>query len=146
VKRSLAGGYELDDDRGRVDAGVVHRYLAEESYWARGVTLDEVQRRIAVADRVVGVYAPGGALVGFSRTGCVHEMPIAYLFDVFVLAGHRGRGLGVELVRETVDRGPYARHKWLLDTDDAHGLYARFGFTAPDATHLQRARPVTGPT
>jgi GNAT superfamily N-acetyltransferase len=146
VRRVLPGGYELDDDRGRVDADVVHRYLAEESYWAHGVTREEVEWRVAVADRVVGLYARDGAQVGFSRTGCVSEMPIAYLFDVFVLAGHRGLGLGVELVRETVDRGPYAQHKWLLDTEDAHGLYARFGFAAPDASHMQRARPVAGPT
>ena len=146
MRRALPGGYELDDDRGRVEAGVVHRYLAEESYWARGVSREEVERRIAVADRVVGLYAADGLQVGFSRTSCVREMPIAYLFDVFVLAGHRGRGLGVELVRETVDRGPYAQHKWLLDTDDAQGLYSRFGFSAPDVSHMQRGRPVAGPT
>ena len=98
-----------------------------------------MQRHVAAADRVVGLYE-AARQIGFSRTACVNGMPIAYLFDVYVLRAYRGRGLGVELVRETVDRGPFAAHKWLLDTDDAHGLYERFGFGAAPPRHMQRAR------
>jgi hypothetical protein len=36
VKRDLGDGYELDDDKARVDREAVHRYLSEESYWAKG--------------------------------------------------------------------------------------------------------------
>jgi len=36
VRRDLGDGYELDDDPGRIDRDAVHRYLSEESYWARG--------------------------------------------------------------------------------------------------------------
>ena len=36
MKRELAAGFELDDDPERVDVGEVGRFLAEESYWARG--------------------------------------------------------------------------------------------------------------
>jgi ribosomal protein S18 acetylase RimI-like enzyme len=50
---------------------------------------------------------------------------------VYVLPGYRGRGLGLELVRETVDGGldgaPEVR--WLLHTADAQRLYAKLGFT-----------------
>jgi ribosomal protein S18 acetylase RimI-like enzyme len=67
-------------------------------------------------------------------------MPVAYLYDVYVLAEHRGRGLGEELIRETVDRGPYATHRWLLDTTDAHGLYAKFGFQRPNERLMERPR------
>jgi hypothetical protein len=28
--------------------------------------------------------------------------------------------------------------RWTLFTSDAHGLYAQFGFTAPDATAMVR--------
>jgi GNAT superfamily N-acetyltransferase len=39
---------------------------------------------------------------------------IAYLCDVYVLFGYRGRGLGVELVLETVDAGPQRKlRRWL---------------------------------
>jgi hypothetical protein len=31
MRRDVPGGYELDDDRERVDVDVVHRFLAEEA-------------------------------------------------------------------------------------------------------------------
>jgi GNAT superfamily N-acetyltransferase len=54
-----------------------------------------------------------------------------------VLEGHRGRGLGVELVRFTVDEGPYASRRWVLHTADAQALYAKFGFE-PGVRLLER--------
>ena len=36
MKRDLGQGFELDDDRARIDRDAVHRYLSEKSYWARG--------------------------------------------------------------------------------------------------------------
>jgi GNAT superfamily N-acetyltransferase len=52
----------------------------------------------------------------------------AFLADVFVDDAHRGRGLGIELVREAVDNGPQRDLSWRLDTSDAQGLYAKLGF------------------
>ena len=58
-----------------------------------------------------------------------------------MLEEHRGRGLGVELVRFLVDEGPLAGvRKWVLHTSDAHELYRRFGFAEPDARLLERWR------
>ena len=56
----------------------------------------------------------------------------AYLADIFVLPGHRGRGLGVWLV-ETMLAHPELQglRRTFLVTDDAHGLYRRFGFGPP---------------
>jgi GNAT superfamily N-acetyltransferase len=62
-----------------------------------------------------------------------------YLADVYVLPEHRGRGLGVELVREMVERGPHTHLKWLLHTSDAHSLYSRFGFGPPSERVMERA-------
>jgi GNAT superfamily N-acetyltransferase len=52
----------------------------------------------------------------------------------------RGAGLGKELVATMIDRGPGAGFRWTLHTDDAHGLYAKFGFAKPDHTYLERPR------
>jgi GNAT superfamily N-acetyltransferase len=93
----------------------------------------------AGAARVVGLYL-GGEQVGFARVALVGGMPVAYLCDVYVLEAHRGRGLGEELVRETVERGPFAGHRWLLDTRDAFGLYAKFGFGPPGDRLMERPR------
>lgn len=140
MRRLLEGGYELDDDRARIDRAAVHRYLSEESYWARGRPREAMDGMIERAARVVGLYGPGGEQVGFSRTVHVPDAGLAYLADVFVLPAHRRRGLGVELVRFSVEEGPYAAERWLLHTDDAHALYRKFGFAA-DERLLARPRP-----
>ena len=134
--RKLGDGYELDDDPGRVDLDAVHDYLANESYWAEGRSRETVERLVREASRVVGVYYEGNQ-VGFARAfsdGCA----LAYLADVYVLREHRGRGLGVELVREMVENGRLADVKWVLHTSDAHDLYRRFGFGAPSDRLMER--------
>ena len=51
---------------------------------------------------------------------------------------HRGRGLGVELIAEMVEGGPYADRAWFLHTGDAHGLYEKFGFGKPGPKLMER--------
>ena len=135
MKRRLPGGYELDDDRDRIDRDAVHGFLTR-SYWAEGRVRETQDALIDASARVVGLYHADGQ-VGFSRTvsdGHVH----AYLADVFVLDGHRGRGLGVEVVRFSVEEGPFAGCRWVLHTADAHNLYRRFGFQPPGERLLER--------
>jgi hypothetical protein len=38
-----------------------------------------------------------------------------------------------------IDDGPGAGFRWALFTGDAHGLYQRFGFAAPDDTAMVRS-------
>jgi len=136
VRRDLGEGYELDDDRDRIDREAVHRYLADESYWARGRPRAVQDELIDTAARVVGLYHQGRQ-VGFTRTLSDGHAQ-SYLADVYVLDGHRGRGLGVELVRFSVDEGPFAATKWYLHTADAHDLYRKFGFADPGPKALER--------
>src|SRR5918994_3828471 len=101
MRRELPGGYELDDDPTRVDVDAVHDYLANHSYWAKGRSRETVERLIREASRVVGLYHDGRQ-IGFART-VSDGQSFAYLADVYVLPEYRGRGLGVELVREAVE-------------------------------------------
>jgi GNAT superfamily N-acetyltransferase len=141
TRRALQNGYELDDDRARVDVDAVHRFLTEEAYWVPGRSRETVARLVRESTRVIGVYAPGGALVGFCRV-MSDASNMAWLGDVFVLAEHRGRELGVELVREAVEDPRYRDCLWYLNTRDAHGLYERFGFHRADPQRtLVRERP-----
>lgn len=126
-------GYEISTDPGRLDRDLVHRWLSEESYWARG-------RTRAVMDRAIdhslcfGLYTPDGSQAGFGRVVSDHAT-YAYIGDVFVLPEHRGRGLGVRLVRTILEHPDLARvPQWRLGTSDAHELYERFGFRPPDDT------------
>jgi ribosomal protein S18 acetylase RimI-like enzyme len=139
MTRALGDGYELDDDPARIDVAAVHDFLANHSYWAAGRPRETVEQLVREAQRVVGLYT-GGAQVGFTRTvsDCV---AVAYLADVYVLPEHRGRGLGLELVRFTVEAGPYARLQWLLRTADMHALYRKLGFGAPKERLMERPAP-----
>ena len=67
MKRDLGDGYQLDDDPARIDREAVHRYLSEDSYWARGRARDVQDSLIDGAARVVGLYHDG-LQVGFTRT------------------------------------------------------------------------------
>ncbi|MGH3134265.1 MAG: GNAT family N-acetyltransferase [Gaiellaceae bacterium] len=136
VKRSLGDGYELDDDPARIDREAVHRYLSEESYWAKGRARDVQEELVDGAARVVGLYHDDRQ-VGFTRTLSDGHVQ-SYLADVYVLAEHRGRGLGVELVRFSVDQGPLATTRWFLHTADAHDLYRKLGFARPSDNALER--------
>ena len=135
MRRDLGDGYELDDDPARIDRDAVYAYLAR-SYWAEGRTRETQDALIDGAARVVGLYC-AVEQVGFSRAISDGHVQ-SYLADVYVLEGHRGRGLGVELVRFSVDEGPLAGTKWYLHTADAHDLYRKFGFTEPSDRVLER--------
>jgi GNAT superfamily N-acetyltransferase len=137
MRRELGDGYELDDDPGRIDVTAVHRYLAEESYWAAGRPFELQHEFVRAASRVVGLYH-GGEQVGFCRAITAVGLPAVYLADVYVLEEHRGRGLGKALVEEMIDRGPYADRPWILHTEDAHELYRGFGFADPGPKLMER--------
>jgi predicted N-acetyltransferase YhbS len=136
MKRDLPGGFELDDERERVDVDEVHQFLSLRSYWAEDRPFEVVERLVREAARVVGLYRDGRQ-VGFARV-VSDGVAIAYLADVYVLPEFRGQGLGVELVREAVEGSAFAGVRWVLHTRDAHELYARFGFGPPSERLMER--------
>jgi len=137
MRRELGEGFELDDDPERIDVAAVHRFIQQESYWAPGRAFELQERLVREASRVVGLYHEG-AQIGFCRAVTCFGLPYVYLADVYVLGAYRGRGLGVELVREMVERGRYRQEAWILHTGDAHELYRRFGFEAPGSRTMVR--------
>jgi GNAT superfamily N-acetyltransferase len=139
MRRELGEGIELDDDASRVDVDAIHDYLANESYWAEGRPREVVERLVGEAERVVGVY-DGERQVGFARA-FTDGVSLVYLADVYLLPDYRGRGLGVELVREMVENGPYADLRWVLHTRDAQTLYEKFRFGEPSERLMERWRP-----
>lgn len=138
--RELGDGLQLDDDKRRLDVDAIHAYISNESYWGRGRTRERVVATIEGSARVMGLY-DGGAQVGFARA-ITDSATMAYLADVYVLASHRGRGLGVALVREIVAGAGAPAVHWLLHTADAEGLYEKLGFSRGPLRYplMERAR------
>ncbi len=119
-------GYEITTDRARVDITAVHRYLSEDSYWAKSIPRDVVER--AVRHSLTFAILKNDELAGFARVTS-DRATFAYIGDVFVLPTHRGKGLSKWLM-ECISAHPELQglRRWMLATHDAHGLYAQFGF------------------
>jgi GNAT superfamily N-acetyltransferase len=134
------GDYEISTEPARLDVEAIHRYLSDESYWARGIPRDAVERSIA-GSIAFGLYR-AGELAGFARV-VTDRATFAYLGDVFVLPAHRGQGLGVWLV-ETVLSHPDLQglRGFMLATEDAHALYERFGFRTLPKPERWMGRPM----
>lgn len=134
--------YEVSTDRGRLDVDLIHRFLSEDSYWARGVSRELVERSLEHS-LCFGVYTDERQ-VAFARA-VTDRSTFAWLADVFVVEEHRGRGVGV-LLMESVLSHPELQtlRRWLLATLDAHALYRRFGFEdSPEARFMMRETEAT---
>ena len=124
-------GYEIDDDPARMDIDAIHGYLVT-AYWSVGVPRDVVARAVANS-YCVGAFDGDGKQVGLVRVVTDHAT-FAYLCDVYVLEAHRGRGLAKRMVAYAMARPDIGSlRRLMLLTQDAHGLYERFGFR-PTAT------------
>jgi GNAT superfamily N-acetyltransferase len=120
-------GYTLSADPARLDLDVIYGFLTN-CYWSRGIPREVVARSIENS-LCFGVYE-GTKQVGFARV-ISDFATYAYIGDVFILQSHRGRGLS-QWMMECIMNHPKLQklRRWTLVTRDAHGLYAKFGFTA----------------
>ncbi len=120
------GACLVTTDPAKIDRDLVYGFLSQ-SYWARGIPREVLER--GIANSLCFSLFDGDAQVGFARVA-TDRATFAYLADVFVLPTHRGRGLS-KLLMETIVAHPDLQglRRWVLVTRDAHGLYARYGFT-----------------
>ncbi|MDQ6607794.1 MAG: GNAT family N-acetyltransferase [Actinomycetota bacterium] len=133
--------YEISTDPTRIDRAAVWGFL-RTSYWSPGIERPVVERAIDNS-LPFGLYAADGAQAGFARA-VTDRARFAWLADVFVLAPHRGRGLGVWLVQTVLDHPDLRGLRWVLGTADAHGLYERFGFHTADPARMMERRAEGG--
>jgi nitroimidazol reductase NimA-like FMN-containing flavoprotein (pyridoxamine 5'-phosphate oxidase superfamily)/GNAT superfamily N-acetyltransferase len=134
------GDYLLSTDHSRLQFAFIHRFLAEESYWAHGVSEDDLHHAIG-RSLCFGVYRDGQQL-GFARV-VSDRTRFAYLCDVFVQREQRARGLGRALIDFVLEH-PEVRNvqRFVLGTRDAHAFYEPFGWQrAPSERYMVRQRP-----
>ncbi|MEO8151232.1 MAG: GNAT family N-acetyltransferase [Bacteroidia bacterium] len=118
--------YSINIDKAKLQPEVIHRYLSEESYWAKNISLEQVMKRIENAF-CVGIYFKDEQ-VGFARL-ITDYTSFAYLADVFILEPHRGKGLSNQLMEFILSRNEFQNiRRFMLATRDAHALYEKFGF------------------
>ena len=138
------GEYVISDDPARFDVDAMHDFVQRDAYWGRGRTREQTAVGVANSE-VLGVYGPDGTMVGGARI-VTDRATFGYLTDVYVLAEHRGRGLGRALAAATCEHPAVVGIKrLLLVTADAHELYRPLGFaelSRPEG--WMELRPVPG--
>lgn len=119
----------VSDDRGRLDRRLIHRFLTDESYWAKGISEATVNRAIDHS-LCFGGYQ-GNHQRAFARV-VTDFATFAYLADVFVVAEARGRGYARQMMAAIMaDPRLQGLRRFSLATRDCHRLYAGFGFNPP---------------
>lgn len=121
--------YSISTDPAKLDISLIHDFLAN-SYWAKNIPRDVLEKSI---DHCLnyGVYADN-ELIGYARV-LTDYSTFAYLADVFIIEEHRGKGLSKWLMEcILIHPGLQNIRTWMLKTHDAHGLYEKYGFTAPE--------------
>lgn len=137
-------GFSISTAKFRLDIALVHEFLSKSSYWAEDRPFDVTQKSIEHSF-CFGVY-DGDRQVGFARV-VTDYATFAWLCDVFILASHRGRGLGKWLVECVVACPDLQGIKiFLLATRDAHELYREYGgFEGLEKPEKWMARTTLGP-
>ncbi len=121
--------YKISTDLHQIDIALVHEFLSN-SYWAKDRPV-EVVRKSLENSLCFGVYLEG-AQIAFARLITDYTV-FAYLADVFVLPGHRGKSVSVELMQAILNHPDIAGIDIIvLATKDAHGLYRKYGFRCMD--------------
>ena len=116
----------FSDDSNLIDVVEVHRYLSEESYWAKNIPFDTVKKSISNC-LCFGVYK-NTMQIGFARW-ITDKATFAYLCDVYIEKDFRGLGLSKKLMSLMMFHPDLqGLRTYTLGTLDAHGLYAQFGF------------------
>jgi GNAT superfamily N-acetyltransferase len=115
-------------DSSTMDVDLVHRWLSEESYWARGRTRETHAAAIA-GSRNYGVFdADTGQQLAYARA-ITDGATFAWIADVFVDSDARGRGVGKRIMQGIIDDlEPLGLKRIALVTEDAQTLYEKFGF------------------
>lgn len=118
----------ISTDRDRLNIPMIHQFLSERSYWAKGRSLETVRQSIANS-LCFGVYDNAGKQVGFARVATDYAV-FGWVMDVFILEDYRSKGLGKLLIKAITEHPALNNIRRLgLGTSDAHGLYEQYGFS-----------------
>jgi GNAT superfamily N-acetyltransferase len=137
----MKNDYIVSTEKARLDLPFIHHFLSTQAYWCLNIPLETVRRSMENS-LCFGVYL-GVEQVGFARI-ITDYATIAYLGDVFIVPGHRGKGLSKLLVAAIMAHPDLqGLRRWILLTGDAHGLYQQFGWTpvAKPELYMEVAKP-----
>ena len=116
----------ISDNKAHLSIPTIHKYLSEESYWAKGRPYNIVARSIENS-MCIGAFTRVRNQAGFARV--VTDLSTTYyICDFFVLPEYQGNGLGKAMIEFIIAHPSLKMLSGLLLTDDAHNLYKKYGF------------------
>ncbi len=120
---------KISTDIATFDLALIHRFLSQESTWARDIPVETVQRSLRYSLCFGGF--EDGQQIAFARV-VTDRATFAYLMDVFVVPEQRGKGHSKTLVQAVLDHPELqGLRRFMLSSSNARGLYQGFGFASP---------------
>ena len=130
IDEKKIGAFLYSSDKEKLDVNYIHHYLSEESYWAKNIPREIVQKSID-GSLCFGVYYQDKQ-IGFARV-ITDYATFGYLADVFIDKHYRGKGLSKELMKFIMKQDVIKKlRRFMLATLDAHSLYTQFGFESQE--------------
>jgi len=132
LKKTVEDGYAdihekfvVSTDKSRLNVDTIGAFFAR-SYWAASRPRQTIIK--SIENSLCYAAYHGERQVSFARV-VTDYATYAYLCDVFVDEDYRGHGLG-KLMMEHIMKNPDLSNlrRFTLATDDAQGLYKKFGF------------------
>lgn len=121
--------FEISTYKRGLDTWSIYRFLTNSS-WAKGVDYASVNK--SIRNSLPFTMKKNGKLVGFARV-VTDYTSLAYIADLFIIEEFRGIGLAKWLIEVILNHHDLKDvKKWMLATEDAHGLYEKYGFKKAD--------------
>jgi len=122
----IVGEYTLTASKSKVDLQYVYNLLCTPSRYSTGLPPERFP--YVIEHSICFSVFHQGKQIGFARV-ITDFTEFASIWDVFVDEPHRGKGVGKAIMKYL---GEHPRLKgifrWFLMTEDAHGLYQKYGF------------------
>ena len=120
---------KISNDIATFDLPLIHRFLSQESTWAKNIPFATVERSLQHSLCFGGF--EHHQQIAFARV-VTDRATFAYLMDVFVVPEQRGKGHSKSLIQAVIDHPELqGLRRFMLASSNARGLYQRFGFAAP---------------
>jgi GNAT superfamily N-acetyltransferase len=110
-----------------MDVKEIHRFLSEDSYWAKGIPYELVDHSLTHSF-CIGAFV-NNKQIGFGRV-ITDYYTFGWFADIYVLPEYRGQGISKKMLAHILEQ-PWSKRlrRKILNTKDAHGLYRQFQFT-----------------
>ena len=120
---------KISNDIATFDLPLIHRFLSQESTWAKNIPFATVERSLKHSLCFGGF--ENDQQIAFARV-VTDRATFAYLMDVFVVPTQRGKGYSKILIQAVMNHPELqGLRRFMLASSNARGLYQRFGFAAP---------------